>query len=347
MKVIFKDLNHGKIKLMPETLDDIWHIYNIIDKGDLVQAITFRTEEDKDDKIRSKKSVKKRMKLGVRVEEVKFHEFSDRLRIHGLIEEGPQELGAYHTLNVSSENMDKITIIKQDWKDHHLLRIEDAVKHSSQAILTFISLDDDNASIAILRQSGLQFIAEVDSKKSGKMYESQHDDKHYFGDILSIIRNFKNHDSPLIIVGPGFTKDHFVKYYKEKDPVLFNKYIVFGTSNAGINGIQEAIKSGVVEKITKDNRVVFETNLIEKFFEEIKKTGLVSYGEKEVKNALINGAVQRLLIIDKIVRTKNGEDLLKLSKENNSEFTIINTIHEAGKKFEGIGGIGALLRFKI
>lgn len=347
MKVIFKDLKHGAIKLIPETPDDIWHLYNIIDNGDLIQAVTFRTEETKDDKIRSKKSDKKRMKLGIRVEEVKFHEFSDRLRIHGIIEEGPQELGSYHTLNVTSENRDNITIVKLDWKDHHLLRIEEAVKQSNQPILTFASLDEDTATIAILRQSGLQFIADIDSKKPGKMYDNQYTDKQYFGDILSVLKNFKNQDSPLVIVGPGFTREHFVKYCKEKESVSFDKYIVCGTGNAGINGIQEAIKSGVVEKITKDNRVVFETKLVENLLEEIKKNGLAVYGEKEVVTAISSGAVKRLIISDKIVRTKTGEKLLKLSKEKNNEFTIINTMHESGKKFDGIGGIGALLRFKI
>ena len=109
MKVIFKDLKHGKIKLMPENLDDIWHLYNIIDEEDIVRGLTYRTEEGKDDKIRSKKSEKKRMKLGIRVKEVKFHEFSDRLRIHGIIEEGPQDLGSFHTLNINADDMDKIS----------------------------------------------------------------------------------------------------------------------------------------------------------------------------------------------------------------------------------------------
>jgi len=113
MKVIFQDLNHQEIKLMPENLDDIWHLYNIIQKNDLVRALTYRTDEQSTDKIRSKKSTKKRIKLDIRVEEVKFHEFSDRLRIHGIIEEGPQDKGSYHTLNVTSEDMDKITIIKK------------------------------------------------------------------------------------------------------------------------------------------------------------------------------------------------------------------------------------------
>jgi len=163
MKVIFRDLKHGEIKLMPENLDDIWHLYNIIDEGDLVRMVTFRTSEQKDDKIRSKKAEKKRMKLGIRVKEVKFHEFSDMLRIHGVIEEGPQDLGSYHTLSVDAEDMDKISIIKEEWKHHQLERIDEAVRLRNQSILTFVSLDEDTATIAVLRQSGLQWVTDIDS----------------------------------------------------------------------------------------------------------------------------------------------------------------------------------------
>jgi len=347
MKVIFKDLKHGEIKLIPENLDDIWHLYNIIDEGDLIRAVTFRTDEQKDDKIRSKKAEKKRMKLGIRVEEVKFHEFSDRLRIHGTIEEGPQDLGSFHTLNIDAERMDKLSIIKEEWKHYQLERIEEAVKLRNQAILTFVSLDEDTATVAILRQSGVQWIADINSKRSGKMYESKDTENEYFGEIISVARTNKTKDSTLVIVGPGFTKEHFVKHGKDKEPVLFEKCIVHGTGNSGMNGVQEAIKTGIIEQITKENRVVFETKLIQQLFEEIKKDGLATYGEQEAKHALLNGAVERLLVTDIIVRTKKGEELLNLAKQNNSKSTIINTMHEEGKKLEGIGGVGALLRFKI
>ena len=62
MKLIYKDLQHGEIKLMPENLDYIWHLYNLIEKDDLVRSITYRSIEQKDDKIRSKKSEKKKNK---------------------------------------------------------------------------------------------------------------------------------------------------------------------------------------------------------------------------------------------------------------------------------------------
>jgi protein pelota len=347
MQVVFKDLKHGEIVLIPENLDDIWHLYNIIEKGDLVRAATFRTDEQKSDKIRAKKPEKKRMILGIRVTEVKFHEFSDRLRIHGKIEEGPQNLGSFHTLNIEADEMERLSIVKEQWKDHHMQRIDESVKMRSEPILTFVSLDEDDATIAVLRQSGVQFVAEIYSNRSGKMYESKDTENEYFGEIISVIKTNKTKDSTLIIIGPGFAKDHLIKFGREKEPKLFEKCIVYGTGNSGMNGIQEAIRVGIINQITKENRVVFETNLIEKLFEEIKKDGLAAYGENEVKYALTSGAVDRLLIIDTLIRHEKGEELLKLAKENNSSFTIINTIHEAGKKIEGIGGIAALLRYKI
>jgi len=347
MKVLFKDLKHGEIKLVPENLDDIWHLYNIIEENDLVRAVTFRTDEQKDDKKRSKKAEKKRMKLGIRVSEVKFHEFSDRLRVHGIIEEGPQDLGSFHTLNIDADKMEPITIIKENWKDYQLRRIDEAVKLRNQPILVFVSLDEDNATVAILRQSGIQWIADIDSKRSGKMYESKDTQNEYFSEILQVVKTNKTQVSPLIIVGPGFTKEHFLKYGKEKEPNLFEKTVVHATGHPGMNGIQEAIKTGIVKQITKENRVVLETMIVEKLFEEIKKNGLVTYGAEEVKNALQQGAVEKLIIADKIVRTPQGEELLRSAKENNSDFIIVNTMNEAGKKLEGIGGVAALLRFRI
>ncbi len=348
MKVIFKDLKHGEIKLLPENLDDIWHLYNIIEIDDLVRAVTFRTtEDDKDDKIRSKKSEKKRMKLGITVSEVKFHEFSDRLRIHGTIVEGPQDLGAYHTLNITGDSMEPLSIVKKNWKYYQLKRIDEAVEQRNEPVVTFVSLDEDTATVAVLRQSGIQYIADISSKRSGKMYDSPDTANSYFGEIISILKTTSKTSADLVVVGPGFTREHFVKYGREKNPELFTKYCVHSTGHAGMNGIQEAIKTGIVKQITQENRVVFETEQVEKLFEEIKKNGLATYGLIEVEQALNSGAVERLLITDKVVRTKKGEKLLDIAKQNNSSFTIINTMHDAGKKIDGIGGVGALLRYKI
>jgi len=113
-----------------------------------------------------------------------------------------------------------------------------------------------------------------------------------------------------------------------------------------MNGVHEALKRGIVEQITNENRVSLETQAVEHLFEEIKKDGLAAYGDKEVEDALSRGAAEQLLISDILVRSKHGEHFLELAKQTHCKFIIINTMHEAGKKFEGIGGVAAFLRFQ-
>lgn len=347
MKIVHKDLDHNKIKVVPETLDDIWHLSNIIQPNDLVVALTFRTDDQATDKVRTKKSSKKKMMLGIRVEQVKFHEFSDRLRIHGVIEQGPQDLGSYHTFNVTADNNDKLTIVKEEWKKHELQRLDEAVEQTSQSFVLFVSLDNDEATIAILRQSGVQWITDIASHQSGKQYESENKEKEYFGDIIKIIKEKMTDETTLVIVGPGFTRDHLIDYGRDKYPSLFDQCLSYATGNAGMNGVHEAMKSGVVEHIAKENRVVRETKIVDTVFQEIRKNGLVAYGFDHVNRAIDASAVETLVITDSLVRTKRGDKLLQAADQRQSDFIIINTNHDAGKKLEGLGGIAALLRFKI
>lgn len=347
MKIIHKDLDHNLIKIMPETLDDIWHLSNIIQPNDLVRAVTFRTDDQATDKVRTKKASKKKMKLGIRVEQVKFHEFSDRLRIHGVIEEGQQDLGSYHTFNVTANNNDKLTVVKEEWKPYELKRLDEAVEQTNQSSVLFVSLDNDEATIAVLRQSGVQWITDIASYQSGKQYESENKEKQYFGEIIRIVKEKMNEQTTLVIVGPGFTRDHLLQYGKENYPSLFEQSLAYPTGNAGMNGVHEAVKSGVVEHVAQENRVVMETKIVDTVFSEIKKNGLVAYGFEHVTRAINASAVELLVITDNLVRTEKGDRLLQKADEIQSDFIIINTMHDAGKKLEGLGGIAALLRFKI
>jgi protein pelota len=164
-------------------------------------------------------------------------------------------------LNVDAEKMEKISIIKEEWKHHQIKRLEEAVKQSKNPLVLFVSLDDDNATIAVLRQSGIQKITDVDSKRSGKMYENQSEEtsKEYFGEVLSIVENNMTKNTAIVVLGPGFTREHFVDFSREKNPSLFERVHLHPTGNSGMNGVHEAIKTGVVKQITKENRVVIET----------------------------------------------------------------------------------------
>ncbi|RLF46929.1 MAG: mRNA surveillance protein Pelota, partial [Thermoplasmata archaeon] len=48
MKVLYKNLKDGEIKLLIQNTDDCWHLYNIIEEGDLASAFTYRTKSQTD-----------------------------------------------------------------------------------------------------------------------------------------------------------------------------------------------------------------------------------------------------------------------------------------------------------
>lgn len=346
MRLVFKDLKKGIVKLIPENMDDLWHLHHIISKGDLVRALTFRTAEQKGDRIRTKKAEKKPMVLTIKVEDVEFHEFSDRLRIHGVIEEGPQDLGSHHTINLKVGDYREVTIIKEEWKPSHLKRLNEALRSRGKNDVIVISLDDEEACVAVIRDSGIQMIAEIESGRSGKLYESRDREVEYLAKIVDTIKNLGER-LPIIIIGPGFAKERLVSFGREREPEIFGRIFLHSTGNACINGIHEALKSGIVNRVVTDNRVAKETRLVERFMEELAKGGAVTYGKEEVKNALTMGAVSHLLIVDSMARSEEGEKILELAKEMGSDFTIVNSRIEAGRKVEGLGGVVAFLRYKI
>jgi protein pelota len=346
VKILKKNLRAQEIKIMLESMDDLWHLFNIIEKGDLVFAQTYRREEKKTDKLRPERGKKKPMRLGIEVEDIEFHEFSDRLRVHGIIKEGPQDLGSYHTLNLAEG--DKISIIKKAWSAHHLNRVEESVAQTKQPLVIFLTLDYDEAYFAYLRQSGVQEIAHLTTEGSGKRYKRSPDaKKKFYSEILEKIRGLIKGETPIVILGPGFAKEEFFEYAKDKEPDLFLHAVVSGTGSVGLSGIHEALKEGLAPRVLKDTRVGYETSLIEELLAEISKDGNYAYGKEEVKSAVISGAVQILLVTDTKVREKKVDDLLKTAQDKRSEIAIINAKTDCGKKLESLGGVAAILRYKI
>lgn len=84
-----------------------------------------------------------------------------------------------------------------------------------------------------------------------------------------------------------------------------------------------------------------------------KGEGTVTYGFDAVENAVIVGAVEKLVIADTTLRDADEAQRLKLEElmhqveKRNANITVISTEHEAGAKLLALGGIAALLRYPI
>jgi protein pelota len=57
--------------------------------------------------------------------------------------------------------------------------------------------------------------------------------------------------------------------------------------------------------------------------------------------------VRMLLILDSKVRTKKADALIRSVEDSKGEFVIVSSLHEAGRRLESLGGVAALLRYKM
>ena len=110
------------ITIQLESDDDLWHLYNIVELGDLVTASTMRRDEKARNAVADQRTEKRRMTLGIRAEKIEFSEEDLRLRILGVIEEGPQDIGQHHSLMM--EVGERVTVGKKHVGCKRNLRVE-------------------------------------------------------------------------------------------------------------------------------------------------------------------------------------------------------------------------------
>jgi protein pelota len=265
MKVLKRDLRGGMMKLLVENGDDLWHLRHLIQSGDIVFAVTWRRDERSTDMVRAEKVERRRMYLGLEVEEVEYADFSDRLRILGLIREGPDEVprGSHHTLNVEVGN--DVKIQKTRWRRFELERIDEAVKATRRPAVLIVCIDDESAVFAAIRQIGVEKLSEILGPGSMKGVDKPPKGikEAWYQEMTDELARVGAGDLPLIIVGPGFTRTDLLDYVKDHRSDLVSRAATEGTGQAGMVGVQEAIRRGMVSRVVEGARVELETEMNE------------------------------------------------------------------------------------
>ena len=332
----------GGIGVQLETDDDIWHLYNVLEVGDLVTASTVRRDEKAADKIRAERAEKRRMTLGIRVEKMEFSEEDVRLRILGVIETGPQDIGQHHTL--IAEVGERMTLSKPRWKETQIERLKRAAADTNKPRMLFVSLDQDDATIAVLRQFGLKEAASIRSGRSGKQYAGEGKDT-YHSDIISKLKSMGDGESPLVLLGPGFEKEDLAESVRASG--LTNRVFVYHTGQSGMQGINELLKKGMGADLLRESRVGAEMEAVEKLMENIGKDGLATYGMNEVSDAASAGAVETLLILDSKLRESDLDPIVKDVESQKGTVLVVSGQHDGGKQLASLGGLAAILRYRI
>ena len=356
MKIIEKNLAKGLVKVVPESLDDLWHLYNVIYKNDEVYAYSSRAIKSDQEYARPKSGERVSAFMGVTVESVSWDKFLGKLRIHGLICHAPEIIpkGAHHTLNIALNQ--PLTIVKDKWPKHVVDRLMRASK--TEKPLLILAIDDEGFAIAETKQYGVEMKVEEHVKLPGKREAEKRSAvmKDYFKRALnSLSQLWAPQRSLIVIVGVGFVKSDFAKYVADNAGDLAKAVVdVKSVNNGGVSGIYEALRSGVLLKAAAQLRIVSETETMEEVMKRLGKgEATITYGLAEVEYAVQSGAVEKLVIADTMLRDSEEEqrlhleELLRAVEQRRGSVAVVSTEHEAGAKLLALGGIAALLRFPV
>ena len=245
--------------------------------------------------------------------------------------------------------------VKKYWCDQRfeLEPLQDMVEEKE--LYGLIVLDNREASIGLLKGKKIVLLRQVESIVPGKTIKGGQSAQRYerireglINDWYKIVaENVRNYLTKfdlkgIILGGPGPAKNDFY----DGDYVLTNiKKQILGVKNVGYTdeqGLEELVERS--QDLLAEAAIAKEKALLQRFFEELKKgSGMVNYGKENVLKALEMGAVEIILLSE----SKEDEALVEKAKQYNTTVEIISEDTREGGQLYQIGGISAILRWKI
>ena len=335
MRILKLDKREQTIRLVIQTLEDLWHLHKILEPGDFVRGKTYRKVAVK----RGNEVIegdKKAVNPTIRLEKSEFHQYTGKLRLSGTIYAGPDDiqLASHHTITVDPGM--QLTIQKQALKSYHIERLEKSqVKETN---ILFVSLDRDRVDFGLLREFGLEMQGGFDHKKT------EEDNRQPFYEKIQKTLEGRKDYGKIVICGPGFERENLFSFLRKVNHDLTTHVLLEHASVAGQPGIQEVLKiSG--NKILNDTRISRETSFVERLLLKIRKRGLVVYGKEQVKKSIEYGALDTLLISE--IKVRDFEDLIDQAEVISAKVVVIGSDHPSGEQLLALGGVAGFLRFRL
>jgi len=340
-----------RLTLVPENVDDLWHLSHVLEPGDLVEGDTTRRIQRNDDRMRDTGGEREHLYVTLRVEDVEFARFANRLRVGGLIEACSREdqLGLHHTVNV--EEHDELTVEKR-FKTDQTERLEEATEAAENPDVAIATVEEGEAYVHTVQQYGTEEYASF-TRPTGKG-DYARPRSELFADLGEALSHLD--PDAIVLAGPGFTKQDARDYIEAEFRDLAERITAVDTASAGDRGVHEVLKRGAVDEVQRETRISREAELIDELTERIAEGATASYGPEAVAEAAEFGAVETLLVVDERLRTErqgDGDweidvnDVIESVERQGGDVVVFSSEFDPGQQLKNLGGIAALLRYRL
>jgi len=236
--------------------------------------------------------------------------------------------------------------------------LEDMLKHKEA--YGIVLLDRREANVAILKGKSINTIHTFSSAVPGK-YKAGGQSAARFARVREnlarvfyqkVANTVNNEFNPqmmtlkgILVGGPGPSKEEFYNENFLNQEIKDKVISVVDVGYVGDQGLQEVVDKS--QDILANEALVKEKQAAERFFRVLGKTrDLATYGEEKVRKAIKMGAVESILITDTF-NENQIEEISNLVEAQGGGWVIIDKDGRDGKTLDGLGGIGAILRYKL
>ncbi len=349
MHIIHQDNKKALVKFKITDPNDLWYLSTLIEPKDLLSATTTRKIKLGSDE--NAKVIKKPVYVTIEAETIEFSSTGTALRINGKIKSLHDDIPKDSYQSISLELNDEATLQKSQFLSYHLQKLTEASEKKYTYLLCLF--DREEALFALTKTRGHEILLTLkgDVPKKAQKVEIK---KEFYEELITLLQSYLQRYNPerIILASPAFYKEDLMK--KINSPELKQKITLASCSDISETALSEIMRSTEVTNALKTNRTRQEQLLVEELLNEINKDGKAVYGFAQTKQAVNAGAAQTLLITEKCIqqfrltnRHPELDLLLKTIESTQGTIYLISSEHDAGKKLDGLGGIAALLRYKL
>ncbi|KAI5356657.1 putative 50S ribosomal protein L30e [Septoria linicola] len=368
--IIQKD-GSGTATLLPEEPEDMWHCYNLIRPTDILRASAIRkvTTESGSGATRNERV---HMTLTIKVTKLDFDPQAAQLHVSGQVSEENKwvKLGSFHTLDLELQR--NFTLDKADgWDSVALETLKEAIDVDRKAVLWAVVMAEGLANICLIteHQTILRQKIEVNlpKKRAGSSDHEKSLERFFQTTFDSLMRQIDiSNPTPLLLASPGFTAGSFQSFIQKEASRTANKQLVellpkvtvAHSASGHLHSLGEVLASPAVTSKLSDTKFARETKLMDQFLKMMREDDQKAwYGPRECMTAIERGAVGKgggvLLISNTLFRSQDVKTRKKWVAvvddvtDQGGEVRVLSSMHESGKRLEGLGGIAAILTYPI
>lgn len=357
----------GSVKLEANDAEDMWHIYNLISESDKLMASTIRKVQQ-ETSTGSSSSERVRMTICIEVKSFEYDSTVIMMRVTGRVatENKYVRVGAFHTLELQPHRA--FSIEKEHWDSMHMERLQLAINPAADADLGAVMMQEGLAHVLMVSRSLTltRSRIEVAIPRKGKnaLYNRDSAMTRFFREVLRACLQYLDlsHLKVLLIASPGFVKDEFYKFAmleasrEDLRDIIDNKskILLCHASSGHKHALHEVLTRPELQSRLSNTKAVGEVHILNEFNDMLKKDpDRAVYGPAHIKFASEMGAIQNLLVTDKLFRAADVEtrkkyvQLVEIVRATGAQVNVFSTQHVTGEQLDLMTGVAAILRFPL